>query len=303
MTLFGNDGLVLVGQVLLSGVLLGLNYMLVAMSFWLIYATTRTFHLAHAVTYALAGYMIVVVCNWGGLPLWLGLAAGVAVAAFVSVAMEAIVYAPLRASGATVLGVFLASLGIAIAGPNLIQIYFGPAAFRIANVPNWTMNFGGITITALKLTTGLVSLALVLLTNVVLTRTKIGFAISAVRSNPALAMSVGISRGGVFRSVFAMGGALVGVAGCFATMDSAAQATMGLQPVLYGLIGIFLGGTATARGAAIGGFLLGFILVLSGLFLSPDFGVILVFALLAGVLIFRPEGLLAVRSATAGEDH
>ncbi|WP_281411088.1 branched-chain amino acid ABC transporter permease [Rhizobium lusitanum] len=297
------DLAVLVGQVVVSGILLGLNYMLVAISFWLIYATTRTFHLAHAVNYALAGYAMVMVCNWAGLPIWLGLLAGIALAVAASVAMEAIVYAPLRASGASVLGVFLASLGIAIAGPNLIQIIFGPEAFRVANVPNSILNFGGITITALRLTTAVTSLVLALIIHVMLTRSKIGFAISAVRSNPALAMSVGISQARVFRMVFAIGGALIGVAGCFSTMDSAAQATMGLQPVLYGLIGIFLGGTATARGAAFGGFLLGFILVLSGLFLPPDFGVILVFALLAAILIFRPEGLLPARFAVAGEDH
>lgn len=294
--------MVLVTQILLSGVLLGLIYMLVAISFWLIYATTRTFHLAHAVTYAVAGYAMALACTWAGAPLWLGFLGGVALAAVLSTVMEAIVYAPLRVSGASVLGIFLASLGIAIAGPNLIEILVGPSTFRVPNVPNWTMNFGGVTVTTLKLASGAVSLLLAAAVYVLLKYSKVGFAISAVRSNPALAMSVGISREGVFRMVFALGGALVGVAGCLATMDGAAQSTMGLQPVLYGLIGIFLGGTASILGAALGGFLLGFLIVVSGLLLPPNFNVILVFALLAAVLIFRPQGLVPGGFVTAGED-
>ncbi len=302
VTLSSGEWLTLLGQLLLSGTVLGLNYMLVATGFWLIYATTRTFHLAHAVTYAVAGYAIVIVCNLAGLPLWLGIPAALVAATLFIFLIEVVVYRPLRERGASVLGIFLASLGIAIAGPNLIQILFGPEVFRIPSVPNMTLTLGTLTITALHLTMGFVSLILVILVNMLLARSRIGHAISAVRSNPALAMSVGISRNRVFMTVFAMGGALIGVTGGFATLDSAASATMGLQPVLYGLIGIFLGGTASIRGAALGGFLLGFLLVFSGLLLSPDFGIILVFALLVIVLIFRPEGLLSGGFVAAGED-
>jgi branched-chain amino acid transport system permease protein len=67
---------------------------------------------------------------------------------------------------------------------------------------------------------------------------------------------------------------------------------MGLQPVMFGVIGVFLGGIGSIRGAALGGFVLGFLLVFSGLFLSQNLGVILVFAVLLVVVVFRPEGLL-----------
>ena len=55
-----------------------------------------------------------------------------------------------------------------------------------------------------------------------------------------------------------------------------AAAVMGLQPVMFGVIAVFLGGVSTIRGAATGGFVLGFLLVFSGLFLSQNLGVILV---------------------------
>jgi branched-chain amino acid transport system permease protein len=280
------------GQLVLAGTISGINYALIATSFWLIYATTGTFHVAHAVAYMIAGYATIVVCTWAKLPLWEGALGAILTAALFGIVVEAFVYRPLRARGASIMGIFLASLGVATAGPNVIQLVFGPEVFQAPDVPNRTLSFGTITVTSLHLFMAAVALVLILAVNQFLEKSKIGNAISAVRTNPVLAMSVGISIDRVFLFVFGLGSLLVGVAGYFATLDSAASSTMGLQPMLYGLIGVFLGGVASIRGAGLGGFILGFLLVFTGLFLSQDLGIIFVFVILAAILIFRPEGLL-----------
>jgi branched-chain amino acid transport system permease protein len=123
-------------------------------------------------------------------------------------------------------------------------------------------------------------------------RTRYGHVITAIRTNPVVAMSVGMPLERAYTLVFALASAIAGLAACFDTLNFAAFPTMGLEPVLYGLIGMFLGGIGRVLGAAFGGFLLGFLIVFSGLFLSANLGVILVFAILVVVLIFRPDGIV-----------
>lgn len=285
-------------QLVAYGLVSGVTYAVLAASFWLIYATTRTFHLAHALVYTVGGYAVVVACYYLGLPLIIGFVAAIVFSIVAGCLIEAGIYRPLRRRGTTVLGIFLASLGIATAGAAVIQLVFGGDVRQVAGFPNATLEFAGATLTRLQLVStiaGIVTLAGVI---VLLSRTRVGFAITAVRSNPEMAMCVGIPINRVSLTVFSLGSAMAGLCAFWETINFVAYPTMGLQPVMYGVIGVFLGGVSTIRGAALGGFVLGFLLVFSGLFLSQNLGVILVFAVLGVVVVFRPDGLL--RGPVAG---
>jgi branched-chain amino acid transport system permease protein len=279
-------------QLIAFGIVQGATYALLAASFWLIYATTRTFHLAHSVTYAVAGYAAFVISAQLGLSLWLGAFAAVTSAAAVGCAIDAILYRPMRARGASVLSIFLASLGVAAAGAAALQLIFGPLVKQVPGFPNATLYLGPVTVTRLQVLTALCAAATILLVFLFITRTRTGNAITAVRTNPTMAMAVGIPVERISVLVFGIGSAMAGLAAFFETISFVAYPTMGLQPVMFGVIGVFLGGIGSIRGAALGGFVLGFLLVFSGLFLSQNLGVILVFAVLLVVVVFRPEGLL-----------
>ncbi|MDX3978601.1 branched-chain amino acid ABC transporter permease [Shinella sp.] len=285
-------------QLIVFGVVQGLTYALLAASFWIIYSTTRTFHLAHSLTYAIAGYAAYLTSAQLGLSLWLGLVASLVCAALFGCAIEALLYRQLRRRASTVLGIFLSSLGVAAAGTALLQIVFGPMVKQVPGFPNATLASGEISVTTLQLTGAFAALAAISAVTVLLTRTSVGNAVTAVRTNPRLAMAVGIRVERISLLVFALGSAMAGLAAYFETIAFVAYPTMGLQPVMFGVIGVFLGGTGSIKGAALGGFVLGFLLVFSGLFLSQNLGVILVFAMLLVIIVFRPEGL--IRSPMGG---
>jgi branched-chain amino acid transport system permease protein len=287
-----------IAQLLLSGLLRGAVIALVASSFWLIYATTKTFHLAHAVTYSIAGYATVVLANSWHLPLAVAALGALVVAAAAGVAMEVVIYSPLRGKGASTLGIFLASLGLATAGPNLLQLAFGPQGRPVPGFPEKTLSLAGVTMTVLQLTQALVALLVIAGVGLALSRTKLGRAISAVRTNPETAKSVGIPTTRINLIVFASASAMVAIAAFFETANFVAEPNMGLGPVIYGFIGMFIGGISSLRGAAVGGFILGFLLVASGLFLTQNLGVLLVFLVLALVVIWKPEGLLSEATAS-----
>ncbi len=279
-------------QLVVSGLLRGAVVALIASSFWLIYSTTKTFHLAHAVTYSLAGYATVVVAKIWGLPLVLGLVAALVVAAAAGMAMETAVYGPLRRRGASTLGIFLASLGLATAGPNLLQLAFGPQGRAAPGFPEKTFAIDGVSLTALQLTQAVAAVVVIVGVGLALSRTKVGRAVSAVRTNPETALTIGIPTTQINLIVFAAASAMLAIAAFFETANFVAEPNMGLGPVIYGFIGMFIGGISSLRGAAFGGFILGFLLVASGIFLTQNLGVLLVFLVLVIVVVWKPEGLL-----------
>jgi branched-chain amino acid transport system permease protein len=279
-------------QLITFGIVQGLTYALLACSFWIIYSTTRTFHLAHSLVYAIAGYAVYVASVLLAMPLWVGLIASLAVSALSGCLIEFLLYNRLRKRGSTVLGIFLSSLGVAAAGTALLQLIFGPMVKQVPGFPNATLSLGDVTVTTLQLTSSACALLAIGAVYVLLTFTSVGNAVTAVRTNPRLAMAVGIRVESISLLVFAIGSAMAGLAAYFETIGFVAYPTMGLQPVMFGVIAVFLGGVSTIRGAATGGFVLGFLLVFSGLFLSQNLGVILVFAVLLVIVVFRPDGLV-----------
>lgn len=282
----------LVLQLLVSGIVLGSRYALIAVSFGIIYSTTQIFHLAHAGTYTIAAYAAIVVANMLGAPLWLAIVAGLLVAVLVGALMELGMYRPMRRRSATKLAMFLASLGLSIVISSLMQIIFGPQNLSLQRVPNATYFLGNITITSLhvaEIVVGWVAISLLLL---FLRKTQYGRAINAVRTNPQVAMSVGISVDRIYLLVMAIGSLLVGMASLLFLMGNVAFPTMGLAPILIGFIAVFLGGTDNVFGAAVGGLVLGLATSLSGIWLAGDFASVVVFGILFIVLVFRPQGLL-----------
>jgi branched-chain amino acid transport system permease protein len=282
----------LVAQLLVSGLVIGSRYALIAVSFGIIYSTTQIFHLAHAGTYTIAAYAAIVVANMLGLPLWLALVVGLVVAVLFGAATDLVIYRPMRRRSATKLAMFLASLGLSIVVSSLAQIIFGPQNLSLQRVPNATYFLGNVTVTALNIAEIVVGWAAIALLLLFLRKTRYGRAINAVRTNPQVAMAVGISVDRIYLLVMMLGSLLVAIAAHLFLLGNVAFPTMGLAPILVGFIAVFLGGTDNVLGAALGGLVLGLATSLSGIWLAGDFASVVVFGILFLVLIFRPQGLL-----------
>jgi branched-chain amino acid transport system permease protein len=282
----------LVLQLLVSGIVLGSRYALIAVSFGIIYSTTQIFHLAHAGTYTIAAYAAIVVATMLGGPLWVALLVGLLVAVLFGALMELAMYRLMRRRSATKLAMFLASLGLSIVISSLMQILFGPQNLSLQRVPNATYFLGDVTITSLNIAEIVVGWAAIALLLVFLRKTQYGRAINAVRTNSQVAMAVGISVDRIYLLVIMIGSLLVGIASLLFLMGNVAFPTMGLAPILIGFIAVFLGGTDNVLGAALGGLVLGLATSLSGIWIAGDFASVVVFGILFIVLVFRPQGLL-----------
>lgn len=284
-------------QLTVSGLILGSSYALLSVSFGIIYSTTRIFHFAHSVVYAAGAYLAVVASENLGLPLAGAVVVGLLAALALGVAVEVFAYRSMRGANATLLAIFLTSLGLSIVGPNLIQIVFGPDNKTLPGFDVHTYSAGSVTFTNRDVLTVVVAWALIAALLVFLRRSRHGVAITAVRTNRDMAAAVGISPDRVYVLVFAIGSLLVGVAAVLFMLNGAATPSMGVAPALTGFIAAFLGGIGSMAGAALGGMLLGLLSSLSGLWLSSDYRPAVVFGIMFVLLIFRPQGILGRAAA------
>lgn len=287
----------LLAQLTVSGVVVGSTYALLGVSFGVIYATTKIFHLAHAVAYAGAAYAAVWASESLGMDFALSLVFGLVAGILLGVLVEMAFYRPMRKRNATLLTIFLVSLGISVAFPNLLQIVFGPDNRTLPRPDNPTYELGAVTISRHDVVSVLVAWVLISAVSTFIVKTRFGRSVTAMRTNPVMAQAVGIDSKRVYTLVFVIGSALVAVAALLFTAKGVATPTMGLAPTLTGFIAAFLGGIGSQWGAALGGLSLGLLSSWSALFLQVDYGPVVVFGAMFLILLVRPQGLLGKAAA------
>src|SRR5215207_995270 len=137
-------------QLLVNGIVNGAGYGLLGAAFALILGTTGRFHFALSLNYTLAAFLAAVLIAEGGLPFGLAVAIGLLIGVVSSVLCEAVVYRPLarRAGVNTLLSVFVASLGLVIAGQNLLQLQWGSTPLPLPGPSESTIKVGSVVVSS-----------------------------------------------------------------------------------------------------------------------------------------------------------
>ena len=235
-----------VKQLTVDGFFRGCSYGLLGAGFALILSVTGRFHFAYAFTYTLAVYMAYQFTFPWGVPFWPSAVLGVLVAAFVGVLIERIAYRPLaeRAGANALLAIFVASLGIGIAGENFIRLYWGSETQNYYGPDKVAYTLWGTTFVNFDVWQAASAILLVVALAVILRWTALGRQIKATRVNPDLARIIGINANTIYLIVFFIGSLFAGVAAIWYGLKYTVDPAMGFTPVIYAFVVAFLAGTA-----------------------------------------------------------
>ncbi|MCH6587576.1 MAG: branched-chain amino acid ABC transporter permease [Proteobacteria bacterium] len=121
-------------------------------------------------------------------------------------------------------------------------------------------------------------------------RTRLGMMIRAGASNREMAQILGIDIGRVFAIVFSIGVALAAFSGMIGAPVSSVYPGMGEQILIVSFVVVVIGGIGSVKGAFVGAMLIG-LADTFGRVLLPDFASVVVYAVMAVVLLWRPQGL------------
>jgi branched-chain amino acid transport system permease protein len=291
-------------QLATNGLINGSSYGLLGVGFALILGVSGRFHFAFAFTYTLTAYIAAVAATDAGINFWLSLVLGLLAGTAAGVAIEAVVYRPVaaRSGPKSLLTIFVASLGLTIAGENAIRLKWGSGSKIFESFVNRGHALGSVTFTRVDIISVLTILVLVVLVQAVLQMTPLGRQIRAVRANPEMARAVGIEIAHVYLAVFAIGSILAGFGALFAAVKFAAVPDMGVQPVFYAFLVAFLAGTRSAPLVALAvGIGVGLVESLSALWVSVQWSSLVVFAILFLYLSYRSASVSLGRLRLPGD--
>ncbi len=282
----------MIGQVIISGLLSGVLYAMVALGLALIYGVMRIINVAHGPLLMLGAYTTFFLYNAFGLNPYLTIPVSMAVLFVVGLILERTLV--FRVIDAPELSSLLLTFGISIALVNGAQLAFtsdlrsveyltgswllGPFALSKARV----VAFGF----AAGLTAGVFWF---------LKSTRVGKAIRATSQSREVAMVCGIDVGAIHRLTFGLAAALAAAGGSLIAMIVAIQPEMGQIWTFKSFLVIVLGGAGNYPGALVGGMLLGLVEQLASLFLTTQLSEVVAYVLLVIVLLVRPTGLLGGR--------
>nr|WP_255435684.1 branched-chain amino acid ABC transporter permease [Paracoccus sp. S1E-3] len=126
-------------------------------------------------------------------------------------------------------------------------------------------------------------------------RSTLGAMLRASVENRGMARAIGIRTEALFLATFALGAALAGLGGAVAAPLYSANPGMAISALIPALIVTVIGGMGSITGAILGALIVAGIEVF-GAALWPDASAVLIYAALAATLIWRPQGLLAVKA-------
>ena len=278
-------------QSLVSGILIGLIYALVAVGLTLIFGVMDIVNFAHgeflmfgmySAFWLFALYSLDPIYT---LPLTMILLFGLGALVY-QLVIRRIAEAPMLSQIFTTFGLMILFRGIA-------QFLWKPD-FRTVNksVVDGNISFGGIQVGTPQLVAGIGAVLITAAIYLFLTKTRTGAALEATAADKDAARLMGIDSRQMFMLAWGLGAACAGIAGALMATFFPIFPEVGANFILIAFVVVNLGGFGSVTGALCAGVLVGVIEVMGGLLVGPQFKMAIVLLLFLLVLMIRPQGLM-----------
>lgn len=290
-------------QQLINGLALGAIYALIALGYTMVYGVLRFINFAHSDVLMLGAFAAYFLAppiakilppqSYSSALLITILAA--AICAIIGILIERLAYRPLR--NRPKLTVLITAIGVSlfIEFTGQHKAVFGSATRRFPELlPITDYKLGGLVVNSNDIVILVTTVILLAAMWFIVQHTKTGTAMRAVAFNMQAASLMGINVNRIVSFTFGLGSALAAIAGILYAMKAPGiEPLMGIQPGVRAFIAAVLGGIGNLPGAALGGIVLGLVETLAGGIPGvSNYRDGIAFAMLIGILIFRPAGLL-----------
>lgn len=280
---------------MVKGLRLGLILAVAAVGLSLVYSVSALVNFAHAELVS-TGAVIAFAFTAIGIPFWLAVICALGVGGVLGALNDLAIWRPLARYRMVPLSMMVVSIGIGIAGRNLLQLLFGANGRRYAAATKQReRSYGPIRLAPNDLWIMLICVVALGLVIYLLRRSRLGTAIRAVADNQDLASSSGIAVERIVTAVWVLCGMLATLAGVLYGLMLNVKFDMGFTLLLAMFAAVVLGGLGSAAGAMIGAIIIGVVQETSGMFIDTAYKFVVALAVLIIVLMVRPQGILGKR--------
>ena len=280
-------------DILVTGLVNGGVYALLAIGFSLIFGVARIVNIAHTAFYMLAAYCFYVLLTKTGLGFLLSGLISITAVTLLSVVCYRLVIEPVREHDSAVL---IATIALALVFQELMLFVFGGNYLGIPSTLEGAVVVLGVSIPYQRLLILVVAAAMLLSVWFVLYRTRLGLAIRATANDLEVANLMGMNVNRIAMATVAISVALASVAGVVVAPVYVVDPFMWLAPLVTMLAIVVLGGLGSLKGSLIGALIIGYVeaitvfAVPAGAYLKGAVALLIMVI----VLLVRPEGLFGV---------
>jgi len=282
----------------------GSFYALIALGYSMVYGVLLLFNFAHGDIFMVGAYIglgvllgLTALVAWLGIPAlpnWLLLALTILLAmfltSFVGMLVERVGYRPLRGSLRASAAITGLMIGIILETGNLILLGAQRQQFPIL-IETQSYQLGPVTVTNTKIMIVFLSILLMLGLHLFVRRTKWGMAMRAMAFDFVVVPLMGVPMNTIAALTFALGSALAAAAGIFFGIAyPVLEPYMGLLIGWKAFVAAILGGRGSILGAALAGFLLGFIEIFVAAIFPSTLRDVIAYSIILLILTFRPHG-------------
>jgi branched-chain amino acid transport system permease protein len=290
-------------NLLLTGLLRGGLYALMAVGLALVFGVMNICHFAHGEYYVLGAYAAFFGFVTLGLnPIFAILAA--ALLSFIAGAItDRLLFHPLRkrSKGEWVMNAFLLTAGLSVVLQNVYRSVFGMRYRGITEYWDASFSIGGMTISADRIMAFLIALLAIFGLWLFLQRTRTGRAIRAVSQDERGAMLVGINLEHIQTLTFSLGSMLAGLGGASLLSLAPAYPFGGNKPLIASWFVVTIAGLGNTQGAIIAGFIVGLFESFTYFYLGAGWQEVASLSLLILLLLFKPTGLFGANIKSVWE--
>ncbi|MDR2485689.1 MAG: branched-chain amino acid ABC transporter permease [Treponema sp.] len=283
-------------QQLINGISLGSIYALIALGYTMVYGIVMLINFAHGdvlMVGAYTGYFVLTALGVSPWSLTLAFVIAMTVCGGLGMCIERFAYRPLRS--APRLNSLITAIAVSLILQNGARVlrFIGPNPRQFPRPPIGTVNLGNFSISNIQIIVIILSAALMLALNYIISYTKRGKAMRAVSYDMQAASLMGIPVNGTISFTFALGSVLAAAGGIlFACAYPQISPTMGTMPGLKAFVAAVLGGIGSVPGAMLGGFILGIAETMTKGYLSSQYADAISFSVLIIILLVKPTGIL-----------
>ncbi|MBS3651638.1 branched-chain amino acid ABC transporter permease [Pseudaminobacter sp. 19-2017] len=279
-------------QHLVNAIILGSTYALLGIGLTFIFGIMRVVNFAHGELYTFGAYMVYLFSVILGVNFLLAIAIAIVLGVLLGAAIEYTLLRKLR--GADVDTTMLVMIGAWIIMQNGEQLIWSGVAKSIPTpFPEEPLSLGLVSVAWSRVFVFVVAIALIILAQTIIQRTRLGKAMRATFQDRDTAALMGININVIYLATFALGSGLASAAGALLGPIFIVMPTMGNLAVLKAFAIVILGGLGNMKGAAIGGFVLALVEEFGAGYVSSGYRDAMGFLLIILVLMVKPTGLFA----------
>ena len=276
---------------LLNSLSYGFLLFIITCGISIVFGILGVLNLAHGSIYLLGSYIGYSVIMKAGLPFWVAILAVPLIIAALGFLIEIVILRPTYKLGH--LSQVLLTFGLVYIFHDLFTIIWGKDVLSV-NPPealSSSIEMLGFTFPAYRLALIVIGAIIVLFLWYVQEKTKWGAVVRAGLSDKEMAGALGINIHLVFTLVFVFGSLLAGLGGVLGAPILGTYPGMEFSILILSLVVLVVGGLGSVSGTFMASLLVGFVETFSR-YLVPELSLIITFALMAVVLVVRPQGLV-----------